>query len=102
MNHTKGIWIANIENGGGGLNIQSETGNTIAHTAISRDKTGRMMITEEAIANAKLIAVAPELLNALEKLTSANKTFGATPDDLHNAIMYAYTIINKAKGIVTK
>lgn len=102
MNHTKGIWIANIENGGGGLNIQSESGNTIGHTAISRDKAGSMMLTEEAKANAKLIAAAPEMLNTLEtfiNIINGGYSYTDTIDLLDALSVHVENILIKAKGV---
>jgi hypothetical protein len=66
--HTPAPWKVDAENCGGGMNIINEKGNRIAHTAESRTVDGTIIYTDEAKANAKLIASAPDLLDALKGL----------------------------------
>ena len=61
-------WKVTDENCGGGLNIVDENNARIAHTAEYRDKSGTIITSQEAQANARLLAAAPELLAALEAI----------------------------------
>lgn len=61
-------WNADEENCGDGLNIRDYQGRMIAHTAVTRNPDYTPLITEEAKAYARLIAAAPELLEALVEL----------------------------------
>lgn len=64
--HTKGEWIINTEYSKSTV-IQKETGFPIAETSYSAYKEFKRN-SEEIKANAKLIASAPELLDALQSL----------------------------------
>ncbi len=102
MKHTKGPWHT-----GGSFNDQPQiteesTGRTIA-LCYSLGKPDRG--TTEAEANAKLIAAAPELLEACEKVLSSINTNCITEqlhiDDaelLSEIMADIYRAIDKAKG----
>lgn len=82
MKHTQGQWkvVAQMPSG---YTIENEKGQIIAII----DENGDMS-KEEAIANAKLIAAAPELLKALRRLLTeaCHNSFIAT-GDLENTIL---------------
>lgn len=75
--HTPGSWEANAENCGDGLNVVSESGLLVAHTAVGRDKTGTRIFSDEAKANARLIAAAPDLLADNAQLRAENERLRA-------------------------
>ena len=100
-------WKVTDENCGGGLNIVDENNARIAHTAEYRDKSGTIITSQEAQANARLLAAAPELLAALELIEKAatfvnvviqhQRPDGQMADDLPKAIDAARAAIAKAK-----
>lgn len=52
----------------------------------------------KALANARLIAAAPELLEALKDLCTLAGGYGASPDDLRRALSNAEAVVKKAEG----
>ena len=73
MAHTDGPWITSDDpNGGDGLNISDTQKRRVAHTSAVRNIRGKVIKNpiepDEAQANARLIAAAPDLLAALERL----------------------------------
>jgi hypothetical protein len=108
--HTPGPWYALLDNCGGGRNIGIEHKGRfigIAHTGAVRAPmtlAGREPIEDdEAKANARLIAAAPTMLAALERLDltmlapgkNAPSPYGTFNEDDAEAIR---TAITKAKG----
>lgn len=88
--HTPGPWVVKpVENEQGGFDIDSEYGYHIAETI------GGLDYEEEA--NARLIAAAPDLLEALRELLEACKDakFASDPFD---SMPNARTAIAKATG----
>ena len=68
MQHTQGPWLVGVENGGGGNNVVAMSGLRVAHTAeVVFFGDGPSISTDEAKANARLIAAAPALLDAIER-----------------------------------
>lgn len=69
--HTPGPWKIGPRNAGNGANISDSHGRYLAHTSAVRNLNGdhldpeRHIETAEAVANAHLIAAAPDLLAAL-------------------------------------
>ena len=89
--HTKGPW-AWYENPSGGCRVQT-TGVGIADV-LSRAGVPHP-VQESCAANARLIAAAPEMLEALERLVEAAGPQMAEPD---LALEFARTVIWKARG----
>ena len=105
-NHTPGPWtIAGVSlNPHEGHVIESDSadGRTIAWTCNSLDNNGEECISQEDIANARLIASAPELLQALENLVASieNVDFSSHAG-VYDQIPWAQAeaAIAKAKGV---
>lgn len=88
--HTPGPWFADTENCGGGMSIKTADGTSIGHTAAVRDPSYTEIRTPEAIANARLIAAAPDLLAACkEALELLSHVGGPTCGKLKAAIAKA-------------
>lgn len=69
MNHTKGEWIAMNIKGTGLYKIVSDTLQEVCETQMPYGHNlSRQEVFEQAKANAKLIAAAPNLLKALQEL----------------------------------
>jgi hypothetical protein len=68
INHTPGPWTIAWGAYADWIESDSADGRTIAWTCNSLDNNGEECISQEDIANARLIASAPELLQALENL----------------------------------
>ncbi len=66
----------------------------IARAARDEDATA----PTERDANARLIAAAPELLAALDRLVSLNRTQGVSDDDYEDAMEAADAVLTKAFG----
>jgi hypothetical protein len=88
--HTPGPWIAD------GYNVRVRNGRYIAYTGPSHTPPSEYpkQCAEEDKANARLIAAAPELLEALENLMETCE-YGDHNADEYNAAVAA---IAKAKG----
>jgi len=86
MRHTPGPWTA-VADGGSVLIVTAARGNTMRVV----DDSPR----EEAAANARLIAAAPELLAALKEMLSS-PTYGNEPSE--SAVELAIAAIAKAEG----
>lgn len=98
MKHTPAPWKADEENCADGLNIQDTEGRRIAFTATIRNPDYTPLITDEAIANARLIAAAPELLEALRAFV-ANDDAGIVSLNAYTALIEnARAAIQKAEG----
>ena len=89
MTHTPGPWTIQAEARRNGRWIKSRDGQDIAQILLTKD-------TSEASANARLIAAAPDLLAALERLESAADTFHADIQ-IKLALKQARAAIVKAK-----
>ena len=71
--HTPGPWECGQNHvGTGTVAIRHHTGDTIAYTTCKRQEYGDPFNDAEALANARLIASAPELLEALERLVDCD------------------------------
>ena len=81
--HTQGPWQAVTGDDWDGATVQTQGGRIVA-CCDGCDIPGATMepTTEEAKANARLIAAAPEMLNALRRLTHPM----ASDEDLENAL----------------
>jgi hypothetical protein len=90
--HTPGPWFAV----GYQVEIESETVADICTTNANLFGQGGLHDDARAMANARLIAAAPDLLAALEDIVQASDANDG--DSLMNAIQAAQTIIAKAKG----
>ena len=67
MSHSPGPWIVSL--GVGGHTVRSKTGAEIVWvTTVTSSDPGSCITRSDALANAQLIAMAPELLDALEEL----------------------------------
>jgi len=105
-NHTPGPWtIAGVSGNpheGHVIESDSADGRTIAWTCNSLDNNGEECISQEDIANARLIASAPELLQALENLVASieNVDFSSHAG-VYDQIPWAQAeaAIAKAKGV---
>lgn len=86
--HTPGPWEINPR---AKAMIMSESGRGIASAAVYSTNTGNGEHIEENLANAKLIAAAPEMLEALKYAKRMLKTSNAIYDE-----QYITEIINKA------
>jgi hypothetical protein len=92
--HTKGEWFANHRHVG-----TITEGNGVLHVATAVDTSeGGCIVSDEAIANARLIAAAPDLLKALENLVKSNNDFGVPSWD--GIWDEAEEVIKKAKGVL--
>ncbi len=97
MSYTKGKWYRN------GLHIGVVTeGNGVLHIAETKDIT---ILKEEAEANARLIASAPDLLEACESamffligIKAGYETQGLRTDTIEKHIKQIYQAIDQAKG----
>jgi len=89
--HTPGPWIER------GYNVRVRNGRYIAYTGPSHTPPSEYpkQCAEEDKANARLIAAAPELLEALQRLRNAEKS---PREEWVAAIAHAEQIIAKAKG----
>lgn len=83
-----GPWMAAVLPDGEWRVFSGHMGNGIASISYSTHD-------EPAIANARLIAAAPELLEALEKLADIDFRLGPENGELENALR----VIAKAKGL---
>jgi len=95
--HTQGTWF---NNGPAEIHTKDAWQQPIAIVFDRSNKAGSVS-KEEAQANARLIAAAPELLGALEQLADC-AGITALPGfkcELDNAMNQARAIINKAKGV---
>lgn len=86
--HTPGPWTAHNNNEINYLDIDGGSSERICSVYVGEES---LPMAEEAVANARLIAFAPDLLAALERLTHPM----ADDDDLD----YARETIAKAKGL---
>jgi hypothetical protein len=66
--HTPGPWTATEENCGGGLNIRGPRGERVGFTGQDRNAKGEVIVTEQAMSNAALMASAPALKAEVERL----------------------------------
>ena len=98
--HTPAPWKADIENSAEGLNITDDEGRRIAHTATIRNPDYTPLISEEAKANARLIAAAPELLEALKELTDLlqSPSGAGTMSEIRDSANRARAALAKAEG----
>ena len=94
--HTPGPWQVDPDYP---IDVQAKVGNQEVCTPFYKGCEGRTIspVTpvaneEEALANARLIAAAPELLEALEGLVNADSV------TMHAAMQAAELAITKAKG----
>ena len=89
--HTSGPWQAVTAEDWDGATVQTQSGRIVA-CCDGCDIPGSTMepTTEEAKANARLISAAPEMLDALRRLTHPM----ASDDDLSHAL----AVIAKAEG----
>ena len=94
MTHTPGPWTYNFNPGLYGQVIEAATGKLIADPAEFRDWRAHSGSSAEAVANARLIAAAPDLLAALIAIADAGDGVRMEPE-YWAAVMDA---INKAKG----
>jgi len=110
-NHTPGPWIFDTYNEGSnnhiGYGILSESGevNVTIHRRGYCPKKGVADCTEQAIANATLIAAAPDLLEMVQRVCDwDNKwpkysdTTGASERELNKLCEDAAIVLAKAKG----
>jgi len=99
INHTPGPWITFIRTFGPEVITDNEAGKRLAslHWATCRD-----IDENESIANARLIAAAPELLEAcklaLGQLEGVNPTSGVHSSSLSADIRIIKEAISKAEG----
>lgn len=96
-NHTPGPWVRDTGSGFG-CDVRAENGRKVAATwGINNGDPHRPAYRAECDANARLIAAAPELLEALEIADKfcGSLTSDECPDSVHIPIR---TAIAKAKG----
>jgi hypothetical protein len=60
---------------------------SLTNARLSRSIHAEVMIEDEAVANARLIAAAPELLNMLQQARTMLKAYGSDYDPCHVALM---------------
>lgn len=100
MKHTPGPW-SYVEHNWSDTSIRDKNGNRICLISIEDEATERNQYELEkiALANARLITAAPELLEALEELNQAIM-LGVEENavGIANASMKADVVITKAKG----
>lgn len=96
--HTKGNWFIDIEVDGN-MWVNSEESDLIIANICSEynGELRKYLPTEEEKANAKLIAAAPEMLNALQDIVGQyENTLMSVPADLADSInLFAKDIIKK-------
>lgn len=92
MSYTKGPWRYSLEPQPNGCPIIGANGLMIAMLAHSANKPEEK---EAALANARIIAAAPEMLEALEEILRANHDDFYLPFGLQSMIEKA---VDKAKG----
>jgi hypothetical protein len=98
--HTAGPWVVTSENAGLGFNVYADKKTRIGHTVGFEPRPGsneRKLSTEEAEANARLIAAAPELLEALKDMV-AMEEWDEVPIDSPCTVGKAKRAIAKAGG----
>lgn len=90
--HATGPWQANT------FAIYSASRELVAHVGGTMHPIGRRV--EEQLANARLIAAAPDLLSATRKLLNAIKALGLEPADgnCRSIVEQAEQAIAKAEG----
>jgi hypothetical protein len=95
LKHTPGPWFINsrhLEDGGTWITINEVEGSDAGFAAAYSSYVGK----DQAIANAHLIAAAPEMLAILEKIT---RRWNKENDDVYiGEYQEAMEIISKAKG----
>lgn len=70
--HTQGPWAIDTENAGGGFNVVAANGARVLHTSeVATYAPGGPISADEAKANARIAAVAPEMFSTLQKLFAA-------------------------------
>ena len=93
--HTPGPWIAELETYPIMVSSQTETWPLVDELGNEEGRTGAFVCnTGDNKGNARLIAAAPELLEALKEILDCDKTrtsFGA--------VMRARAVIAKAEGV---
>ncbi|MGK0556132.1 hypothetical protein [Bordetella bronchiseptica] len=95
--HTPGPWARDIGSGFG-CDVRAENGRKVAATwGINNGDPHRPAYRAECDANARLIAAAPELLEALETLVADFADYPASERPCH-AFDLARAVIAKAKG----
>lgn len=98
--HTPGPWSLDHQNSGGGQNIVDQHRRHVAHTSCFIDhneRHGGSIGDSEALANASLIAAAPDMLAALR---AAESYIGGQHIDQANTAAYRIVgaAITKATG----
>lgn len=81
--HSPGPWTCDEENCGGGLNIRDRHGNVVLHSAVVHKHYERVT-TDNARANARLAAAAPDMLLALQALVAAG--MGCHPEEYERQV----------------
>jgi len=102
MTHTPGPWVVSDTNDEGDVYV-SQTAKAGLYVAIALDPLYSSEPTTEANANANLIAAAPDLLEACERIAELDCTDGYTLADseypaLWDALHVARAAIAKARG----
>ena len=104
MKHTKGKWTASIGDRGATIQINNDFNHPLSFDLKFPDKFAQTELHEEAVANANLIASAPEMLEALLQINNLelDDSFGdhkiALLDWAKKVGKIARTAIAKAEG----
>lgn len=95
--HTTGEWL--IHEKAAGNVIQKDTGRVVANCRAYTSNVNPHLVDEENMANAKLIAAAPDLLEALSELIDINESeevFDIKVNRMVNALSNSKEAIKKA------
>lgn len=94
--HTPGPWQIDGDNCGGGLSIRAANGARILHSnEVATYAPGGPISGDEARANARMAAAAPELLEALRDLKALVRD-GYHHDEMTRSLTQAQAAIDKA------
>ncbi len=98
--HTPGPWFAHM-NGEGAFCIKTGRDYDTSPTLASRNKWKSN--ADASNANARLIAAAPDLLEALEESLALNVNWSETAEDEHLRHLSEYTrVIEQARAVIEK